>query len=148
MIVAYKPDYIPSLSEPYVYPTPNTPVLSEISPAIDRDGTIKLDWNDVAEATYYRVYRESSAIVDTTGKIAIANPTSSQYTDRGLEDGIYYYAVTSVGTYGESDPSNCLFVTVEHRNISGFSIAMISFAGFVGVVVVVSIVLPRVKKRK
>jgi len=148
MVVAYKPEYLPLLSESYVYPTPDTPVLGEISPQIDRDGTIKLDWNDITDSSSYRVYRESSAVVDTSGKIAIASPTSSEYTDRGLDDGIYYYAITAVGIYGESDPSNCLFVIVERRAIPGSSIAMISMVGLVGVVVIASVVANRIKIRK
>jgi len=147
-IVAYKPEFIPLLTNVQEYPSPDTPVLEEISPQIDRDGTIKLDWNDVVNSTSYFVYRESSAVVDTSGKIAIANPTSSAYTDRGLDDGIYYYAITSVGIYGESDPSNCLFVIVERRAIPGSSIALISIVGLVSVVVIASVVANRIKLRK
>ncbi len=148
MMVVYKPEYLPLLSEPYEYPTPNTPVLEAISPQIDRDGTIKLEWNDIAEASSYRVYRESSAITSVSGKISIATPTSSQYTDRGLEDGIYYYAITAVGIYGESDPSNCMYVIVERRFIPGFSVAILGMVGLVGIVVIASVVSNYIKLRK
>jgi hypothetical protein len=148
VIVAYEPRYIPSIYEPYEYPSPNAPVLAEISPSIDRDGTIKLDWDDVTDALSYNVYRESSAISYTKDLTPIANTAESEYTDGDLVDGIYYYAITTVGDFGESDPSNCRFVTVEHRVIDGFSIVMISIAGFVALVIVASIVIPRIKARK
>ncbi len=144
-IVVYKPNYIPFLTK---LPAHDAPVLAEISPSVDKDGTIKLDWTDVTGAISYNVYRESNLIEDTDGLTAIANPTSSGYTDRKLEDGIYYYAITTLGNLEESIPSNCRFVVVERLLIPGFSVAMLSIIGLIGVVVIAGAVSTKIKVRK
>ncbi|GGL95159.1 hypothetical protein GCM10011594_13590 [Nakamurella endophytica] len=63
--------------------------------------SIALDWDDVAGATSYRVWRSSNLPVATTGT-PLATTTTSDYTDATAAKGtVYYYAVTpGTGTVG------------------------------------------------
>jgi hypothetical protein len=147
MLVAYKPRYIPLMYQPFEIISPDSPVLAEISPSIDRDGNINLEWNDVVNATSYNLYRDTSLISDIYGLTPIYTGTATQYTDKGLSDGFYFYVVTAVANT-ESDPSNCVYVAVEHRNIPGFSITILVIVGFVGLIMIAGAVVTKVRIRR
>ena len=69
----------------------------------------------------------------------IHSTINSEYTDQGLQDGVYYYVITAVSATGESIPSNCCFVTVVKPTIPGYSIAILSILGLICLVVVVKV---------
>jgi len=104
-------------------PGPDAPILSTITPNPDKDGDIFLDWNDVAGATSYKVYRDTSSITDISGLTSIATPTSSQYNDNGLSVGTYFYVIVAVNATGESSISNCESVEVP-RGIPGINLSV------------------------
>ncbi len=50
-------------------PAPDEPYLNPISPNPDPDGNIYIDWNDIADADNYTVYRYSSLITEINGSV-------------------------------------------------------------------------------
>ena len=89
------------------------PVLEEISPSIDTDGNITLEWNNVTKADSYNIYRDTSIITGISGLTPIANVAELSYNDSSLSiNGTYFYAITAINQYSESDLSNVEFVTV------------------------------------
>ena len=90
-----------------------SPVLEEISPSIDADGNITLEWNNVTKADSYNIYRDTSIITGISGLTPIANVAELSYNDSSLSiNGTYFYAITAINQYSESDLSNVEFVTV------------------------------------
>lgn len=81
----------------YAYKTEsiNAPPNVQITDSSTED-ELTLDWNEVANATSYNVYRAQSSGSSTSDYTLVAQPTSPPYTDTALEDGEkYYYRVTS-----------------------------------------------------
>ena len=80
---------------------------------IDNDGDVFTSWNSVPGVDYYNVYRHSFPISAINGSVSLINSTTFNYTtDLNLENGTYYYAVTSVNSSGESEISNNVNITV------------------------------------
>ena len=69
-------------------------------------GSVQLNWNAVAGATSYKVYRNSSAITDVTGWTPIATPSVNYTTDSLAASGTYWYAVVATNATGDSVVSN------------------------------------------
>jgi TatA/E family protein of Tat protein translocase len=62
-------------------------------------GQVTLSWNASAGTSTYNVKRSGTS----GGPYAlIASTAATTYSDEGLASGSYYYAVSSVGSYGES----------------------------------------------
>ncbi|MHA1374384.1 MAG: C25 family cysteine peptidase [Promethearchaeota archaeon] len=139
VIVASKPTYIPYISKPYNFPSPYAPILTEISPRVDQDGIIELNWTPISGSISYNIYRDNSEIFDVMDIEPIHSTINSEYTDQGLQDGVYYYVITAVSATGESIPSNCCFVTVVKPTIPGYSMAILSILGLICLVVVVKV---------
>jgi hypothetical protein len=76
--------------------------------------TVVLNWDRVAEATSYRVYRSTSA----GGTYEFLDTSSGTYShiDAGLSAGTYYYKVSSVNASGESPQSEAVSITVSGNN--------------------------------
>jgi peptide/nickel transport system substrate-binding protein len=89
------------------------PILNVITPNPDTDGDIFLNWSDVEGATSYNVYRDTTFITDISGMTPIAQPTSSQYDDNGLNEGTYFYVITGENAGEETPISNCESVLVD-----------------------------------
>ncbi len=70
----------------------------------DSDGNIELSWLADANATSYRVYRNSSEITDATNLTALKTLTGTTFEDNTTVDGTtYWYAVTSVDASDNED---------------------------------------------
>jgi fibronectin type 3 domain-containing protein len=82
--------------------TPGTPTNVAMTPGT---GQVALQWDAVAGATKYNVYRASSPGGEGNTPVAAGLPTPS-YTDTGLTNGTtYYYQVAAVNSAGESGRS-------------------------------------------
>ena len=66
---------------------------------------VNLSWDIVADATSYKVYRDSSLI---------ASPTTNAFTDIALADGTYLYEVSAVDDAGESTSKASISATVNN----------------------------------
>ncbi len=67
----------------------------------DDDGNIELSWTADSQATYYRVYRNSSNVTDVTNLVELANVTVTSFEDNTTENGTtYWYGITSVDGAG------------------------------------------------
>ncbi len=87
------------------------PNLSPIIPNPSQTGVINLDWNDVANASQYYVYRNTSLITSTSGLTPIATTVPSTYQET-LSNGTYYYVIVAYNGTANSSISNCENVTV------------------------------------
>jgi parallel beta-helix repeat protein len=96
----------------YLYNPPSTPELDPITPSVDFDGVITLNWTDTVNATCYYVYRNASVISDVSALSPIANVTLSTYTDVIEVSGTYYYVIVAGNSKYNSSSSNCENVTV------------------------------------
>ena len=75
------------------------------------DGQVTLSWNTVSDATSYNIYWSTMSGVTKTTGTKISNVTSP-YTHTGLTNGTtYYYVITAVNSYGESNESIQVSVT-------------------------------------
>lgn len=87
---------------------PSAPILNTISPSVDYDGTILLDWNDVVGADAYKVYRNLEfGLV----RLIASGVKESRYTD-SVEVGKWYYRIEATNEAGDSPKSNYGEVTV------------------------------------
>ena len=84
-----------------------TPAPTGLAVAEEGDGTVSLDWNTVADAVGYNLYR-SPVSGGGWQKVNSELITSPEYTDSGLQNArTYYYVVTAVDSVGnESAYSN------------------------------------------
>jgi fibronectin type 3 domain-containing protein len=94
------------------YP-PTAPILNAITPNSSTSGNIALNWNSVAGATSYTIYRSSQYITSINGSVSsIGTQTAINFNDTGLSNGTYYYAITAGNSSGSSVISNCQSVVV------------------------------------
>ena len=126
-----------------------TPMLEEISPSIDFDGNITLEWNSISGADSYNIFRETSIITDISGLTPLANIVETSYNDTNLlNNETYFYAITAINTYSESNPSNVEYVTViilpPNTSADSSIPVLITIVNFIGVCSSVYII----KKRK
>ncbi|NVM31801.1 MAG: right-handed parallel beta-helix repeat-containing protein, partial [Candidatus Helarchaeota archaeon] len=95
-----------------IYPIPDTPYLNPITPAIDYDGVIFLNWTVCTNVSRYYLYRDVSNITDVGSLVPIAiTGASTDYTDILSIDGTYYYVVVAGNIRFNSSLSNCESVT-------------------------------------
>ena len=71
-----------------------------------------LRWTASSWAISYNVYRASAACPATPTVQVASLLLVPQYVDHNLATGSYCYAVTAVSSYGESDPSTAVGVTI------------------------------------
>ena len=86
--------------------------MDPISPSIDNDGVIYLDWNDISGASIYYIYRNDSNINSVGSLTPIASVLESNYTNTLIDDGTYFYVIVAGNTVINSSISNCENVTV------------------------------------
>lgn len=84
---------------------PDAPILCSITPTVNTDGYIRLEWSSISNAFYYEIYRS----YDGSSFELIKTLNDSSYVDIVIEDGIYSYKVKAVNDVGTSEFSN-----VEH----------------------------------
>jgi len=87
------------------------PILDTISPAIDADGNITLNWDDVLGAEKYYIYRELSPITSIAGLQPKYEVLESQYNDTLTIETTYYYVIVAAAGSINSSISNCENVT-------------------------------------
>lgn len=81
-----------------------------------------LNWDAVADATNYTIYR---SLNENDGFTQIGTATNNNYVDEGLTPNTtYYYRVTATGANGESTPSNTISLLTASRAIPTTSTAV------------------------
>ncbi|NVM56013.1 MAG: hypothetical protein HWN66_20110, partial [Candidatus Helarchaeota archaeon] len=122
----------------------NHPVLESISPNLNIDGNITLNWSEVDGATSYNIYRSRFPITCIDEMIPIATVSTKHYQDTVTTNGIYYYVIVAGNSTGNSSLSNCKSVEVRLTSptisTNNFTIWLILVVGSVGGVTVSSIV--------
>jgi fibronectin type 3 domain-containing protein len=79
---------------------------------ISEIGNVTLAWDNVPNAISYNIYwNDSPGVTSLNGK-KIAN-AQNPHTIKGLKPGTYYFVVTAVNEFGESEESAELSFTVE-----------------------------------
>ena len=99
---------LPSIPPPPPDPIPNTPKLEAITPIIDTDGIIDLEWSIEEYATSYKL----SYFVCGSGTFTTIRYILNNYYSIMLENGEYGFRVQAVNYAGSSDVSNYEYVTV------------------------------------
>ncbi len=117
VIVAGNPDYNSTISNcenvtVILYPSPNIPNLYAITPQIDYDGSIKLDWTDCINTNYYYIYRDTSNIIDISSLTPIGIVIQSNYTETISFNGTIFYVIVASNPSLNGTFSNCRNVTV------------------------------------
>ncbi|NVM55244.1 MAG: Ig-like domain-containing protein, partial [Candidatus Helarchaeota archaeon] len=112
MLFDFVDSNIPFLMDSADITPPNPPELDPISPNPNTDGIIALNWSEVAEATSYYIYRNTSTITSVAGLTSIANISTTTYQDPIFKNGIYYYVIVAGNLSGNSSISNCESVEV------------------------------------
>jgi hypothetical protein len=112
------------------------PTLEPIEPNPDSDGTIHLNWSCIPNAAVYYLYRALTPIGAVAGLSPFDATAATNYTDAGLVDGTYHYAIVAGDAYVNSSPSNCenVTVTLPGREIPGFSLPFV-LSNFLGIIV-------------
>ncbi len=78
--------------------------------------SISIAWNASFGASLYKIYRSTN----NTNFFQIGQTSFTSYTNSGLSPSTtYYYKVTALNIYGESDYSNTISVTTSTRQESG-----------------------------
>ena len=108
----------PSPSQP---PAQTVPVPQNLAVTAAADGTsATLNWDAVAGATGYQVWRDGNLI---------ASPTGTGYSDTGLNPGqTYDYTVVTVADTSSSVPSDAVAVTMPDPHVLGDSTTSPGFA--------------------
>ncbi|MHA1926734.1 MAG: hypothetical protein ACW974_12525 [Candidatus Thorarchaeota archaeon] len=133
------------------------PVIENISPDPDPDGSVLVNWNDDAGAENWTLFRHTNEIndlnLDAATEVA-SGLAESQYTDSGLTNGTYWYAVVAIDSIGVSYLSNSVSVTVAIPSTAtttpppdGDMITYLIVAGVAGAGVVIVALILIIRKR-
>jgi len=87
------------------------PVLEEITPDPDPDGSVFLNWSSVENATRYYVYNDTTEITTVGGMEPLLTATSTNYTHVIPYNITYHYVIVAGNDHGNSSISNCENVT-------------------------------------
>jgi len=123
----------------FSYNLPQRPVFYLATPNPSSNGTFLLTWEKVKIVDYYNLYKDIHPILDLNERIPYQSLAETNYTEVGLEEGTYFYIITSNLLNTESIMSNPCVVVVDlpnppDRKISGYSITIIiAFIGFITV---------------
>ena len=110
----------------YMGPPVSPPDLAYIVPNPSTTGEIILDWNNVARATEYYVYRSISYIWSITGLTPLDMVVESTYTENIDLDGFYYYVVVAGNFVKNTVHSNCQYVEIRITGIEPPELAIIT----------------------
>ncbi len=94
---------------------PSAPTLNPITPIIDTDGTVNLNWTNADFAIEYYIFRNTSPITSIGSLTPLGTTTQLNYTDNPGTNDIYYYGVIARGILGNSSISNNQYVEVKSR---------------------------------
>ncbi len=120
---------------------PEAPTMFDILPNPTTDSLVCLNWTDVASAQKYQIYRFKGDLSSPTELVAHDLSSINSYTDIFEEKGKYYYAITAINEFGESELSNIKYVEVNISKTFNFfgSLAVNDIAILGGIVVAVQI---------
>ena len=123
---------------------PETPDLAFILPNPTDLSSINLDWNDVATASNYYVYRSNAYIWSINDLVPYITTSSSNFTDTLPAEGYYFYVVVAENVAGNSTHSNCQYVSYEVPHLQEYTI----IASLLTAVTVIVILIFRKHKNK
>ncbi|UYP44744.1 hypothetical protein NEF87_001029 [Candidatus Lokiarchaeum ossiferum] len=93
---------------------PSTPTMATFSAAVDFDGDIYVNWNDVSDVDTYYLYRNTSEITSLIGQTYHVSTIGSYHYEYDLLENTYYYAVVASNEYGNSELSNCESIQISY----------------------------------
>jgi len=89
---------------------PQAPFIEDIVPNPTESSSVTILWRAVPGAVSYTVYRSDFYIYDVDGLAPHDTTGSSYYIDSLSSEDVHYYVVVAENRFGESIPSNCVFV--------------------------------------
>ena len=139
-------DYDQFLFNFYSYDYPPAPELFIIKPNPSLNGTFLLEWQNISETDSYNLYKDIHPILDISTRIPYQTLTNTSFIEMGLDEGTYFYVVTSVLKDTESDISNPGVVLVDYpdppkEKIPGYKVLLlIAVLGFTSLCIIRKVV--------
>ena len=104
----------------------NAPKLDPIFPNFLNTNEVVLNWSEVFGARIYYIFRDTNLITNPTNSSLIGTTLGTNFTDKNIINGIYYYAIAASDYYANSSLSNCIKIIISIQStdrpnlISGF----------------------------
>ncbi|GAH48467.1 unnamed protein product [marine sediment metagenome] len=121
---------------------PEAPTMSEILPNPTTDSSVSLKWTDVASAQEYQIFRFKGDLSSPAELVTYDLSSINSFIDIIEEKGTYYYAITALNEFGESEISNIEYVEVNISKTFNF-LGSLNFNAIMilgGIIVAVQIV--------
>ena len=111
----------------YTYNHIQPPDLFRITPNPSTNGSFFLEWEEVAGAEYYNLYKDIHPILDISNRTPYLSLISTNLTEIELNDGTYFYVLTTIMKGTESIISSPRIVEVyfpesSKRVIPGYNV--------------------------
>jgi fibronectin type 3 domain-containing protein len=88
---------------------------SGVNAISETSSSITISWNNLQDATAYRIFRSGSSSGTYT---EIGTSTSNSYTDTGLPTNVqYYYKVSGYNSIAEGDESSYDYATTDRKSV-------------------------------
>ncbi|MHA1111622.1 MAG: hypothetical protein ACTSRE_11010 [Promethearchaeota archaeon] len=131
-------DYIQFLYNFYSYHGPVPPWFEPIEPNPSLNGTYTLEWQNLPEVESYRIYRDIHPISDLTGRTPYEIVTNTSIIETNMDEGTYFYLITSILKGTESYTSNPRVVEVDlpapPKKVPGYNVILvITLMGFTSI---------------
>jgi hypothetical protein len=98
-------------------PTPQPPDFKNLSPNPSLNGTFLIEWKKVAGAESYNLYRDIHPILDISNRTVYQSLLNTNFTEVGLEEGTYFYVLTTIFKGVESVMSGPGIILVDYPNL-------------------------------
>ncbi len=109
----------------YSYSHIQPPDLLQITPNPSLNGSFFLEWEEVIGAEYYNIYKDIHPILEISHRTPYQSLTTTNMTDVVLQEGTYFYVLTTVMKGVESVISLPRIVNVDFpeplKDISGYN---------------------------
>ncbi|MHA1111620.1 MAG: hypothetical protein ACTSRE_11000 [Promethearchaeota archaeon] len=114
----------------YTYNYIQPPDFLRITPNPCTNGSFFLEWEEVAGAEYYNLYKDVHPILDISNRTPYLSLTSTNLTEIELNEGTYFYVLTTMMRGTESIISlprivELYFSESSKRNVPGYNVFII-----------------------
>ncbi|TFG18979.1 MAG: hypothetical protein EU530_07605 [Promethearchaeota archaeon] len=94
--------YYQLLLRVYSYDGIQPPVFYTITPNPSQNGSVFIGWNAVPGADSYNLYKDIHPILDISNRTPYQSLTTTNISENGLEEGTYFYVLTTIMANTES----------------------------------------------
>ncbi|MHA1111621.1 MAG: hypothetical protein ACTSRE_11005 [Promethearchaeota archaeon] len=94
--------YYQLLLRAYSYDGIQPPNFKPFTPNPSSNGSVYIEWNSVPGADLYNLYKDVHPILDISNRTPHQSMTETNFTETGLEEGTYFYVLTTIMDNEES----------------------------------------------